>query len=421
MEIIVSQEIEQVCPEFVGACVDAKVVNSPYCEALWKEIDALCHKFRAELTTESLKEISSIAATRHVYKACGKDPSRYRPASEALIRRVLQGKELYQLNTLVDLVNLASIAFGYSIGGFDAEKFVGDRLTLGIGRAGEPYEGIGRGMLNIQGLPVYRDAVGGVGTPTSDNERTKISADTSHLVVLINGYDGNEQRVRENAEYIQDLLRKYCQSDGGTYFIYRNVEAGVLSECRAGTLAAHEADGILEGKNCRDIYLAGGCFWGTEHYFKQIDGVVETSVGFANGHTANPTYKEVYTDTTGYAETVHVKYDPDVVSLEFLLQMFFKAIDPTSLNKQGHDEGTRYRTGIYYTHAEDLPVIERVFGEVQKEYQEPLCVEKLPLQNYYSAEEYHQDYLDKNPTGYCHLPESLFEFARQARERKTRA
>ena len=98
--------------------------------------------------------------------------------------------------------------------------------------------------------------------------------------------------------------------------------------------------------------------------------------------------------------------------------MFFKAIDPTSLNKQGHDEGTRYRTGIYYTSAEDLPIIEKVFNEVQKEYQEPLCVEKLLLENYYSAEEYHQDYLDKNPTGYCHLPQSLFDFARQAKEKK---
>ena len=220
MKVIVSQEIEQVCPEFVGACVEARVVNTPYCEALWKEIEAFCIRFREELTTESLKEITSIAATRRVYKTCGKDPSRYRPASEALIRRVLQGKELYRLNTLVDLVNLASIAFGYSIGGFDADRFVGDTLTLGIGREGEPYEGIGRGMINIQGLPVYRDAVGGVGTPTSDNERTKITDDTSHLVVLINGYDGNEQRVRENAEYIQTLLRKYCQSDGGTYYIY---------------------------------------------------------------------------------------------------------------------------------------------------------------------------------------------------------
>lgn len=221
LNVVISQQIEQVCPEFVGACVEAAVVNTPYNEALWKEIEALSGQFRESLTTESLKEITSIAATRRIYKACGKDPSRYRPASEALIRRVLQGKTLYQLNTLVDLVNLASIAFGYSIGGFDADKFVGDTLTLGIGREGEPYEGIGRGMLNIQGLPVYRDAVGGVGTPTSDNERTKITDETGHLVVLINGYDGNEQRVRENAEYIQDLLRKYCQSDGGTYYIYK--------------------------------------------------------------------------------------------------------------------------------------------------------------------------------------------------------
>jgi len=221
MKVKVSQEIEQVCPEFVGACVEATVVNSPYSETLWQDIDGFCNKFRKELTTESLKEIASIAATRRVYKACGKDPSRYRPASEALIRRILQGKGLYQLNTLVDLVNLASIAFGYSIGGFDADKFEGDTLTLGIGREGEPYEGIGRGMINIQGLPVYRDAKGGVGTPTSDNERTKISEHTSHLLVLINGYDGNEQRVRQNAEYIQDLLRKHCQSDGGTYYIYK--------------------------------------------------------------------------------------------------------------------------------------------------------------------------------------------------------
>lgn len=221
MNIIVSAEIANVCPEFVGACVDAQVVNTAYCEELWHDIEAMGNKFRAELTTDTLKDITSIAATRRVYKACGKDPSRYRPASEALIRRLLQGKELYQRDTLVDLVNLASIAYGYSIGGFDADKFVGDTLTLGVGREGEPYEGIGRGMINIHGLPVYRDAVGGVGTPTSDNERTKMTIDTTHLVVLINGYDGNEQRVRENAEFIQSLLRKYCQSDGGTYFIYK--------------------------------------------------------------------------------------------------------------------------------------------------------------------------------------------------------
>ena len=221
MNIIVSQEIKSVCPSFVGAAVEACVTNSKYCQELWDEIHALEDRFRQELTTDSLKELTSIAATRRVYKACGKDPSRYRPASEQLIRRMLQGKELYQIDTLVDLVNLASIAYGYSIGGFDADKFVGDTLTLGIGREGEPYEGIGRGMLNIAGLPVYRDAQGGVGTPTSDNERTKMTIETTHLVVLINGYDGNEERVSENARFIQGLLKKYCQSDGGTITLYR--------------------------------------------------------------------------------------------------------------------------------------------------------------------------------------------------------
>lgn len=220
MNIIVSQEISSVCPDFVGACVEADVVNTPYSQPLWDEIHRQEELFRQTLTTESLKEIASIAATRRVYKACGKDPSRYRPASEALIRRILQGKPLYQIDTLVDLINLASIAYGYSIGGFDASKFVGDTLTLGIGREGEPYEGIGRGMINIHGLPVYRDAQGGVGTPTSDNERTKIDLATRRLLVLINGYDGNRDRVADNARYILTLLQKYCQSDGGTFFLY---------------------------------------------------------------------------------------------------------------------------------------------------------------------------------------------------------
>lgn len=221
MNVIVSQDIEQACPTFVGACVEASVRNTPYCAALWEEIEALGERYRNFLTTDTVKELSGIAATRRVYRACGKDPSRYRPASEALIRRQLQGKALYQIDTLVDLVNLASIAYGYSIGGFDADKMVGDTLTLGIGREGEPYEGIGRGMINIAGLPVYRDEKGGVGTPTSDNERTKITLETTHLMVLINGYDGDESHVRENAEYIQQLLRKYAESDGGSYYIYR--------------------------------------------------------------------------------------------------------------------------------------------------------------------------------------------------------
>ena len=221
MEVVVSKEIETVCPDFVGACLEARVTNSPYCQPLWDDIDRQAEHLSATLTTESLKNISGIAATRRIYKACGKDPSRYRPAAEALVRRMIKGKKLYQVDTLVDLINLASIVYGYSIGGFDADKFDGSRLTLGIGREGEPYEGIGRGPINIAGLPVYRDATGGVGTPTSDHERTKINLGTTRLVVLINGYDGNENDVRANAEFIQDLLRKYCQSDGGSYFIYR--------------------------------------------------------------------------------------------------------------------------------------------------------------------------------------------------------
>lgn len=221
MKVFVSEEIENVCPGFVGAAVEADVVNTPYSKDLWDEIEGWRRKYCDNHTTETIKRISGIEATRRVYRACGKDPSRYRPASEALIRRMLQGKDLYQIDTLVDLVNLASIAFGYSIGGFDAGKFQGDTLTLGIGREGEPYEGIGRGMINIAGLPVYRDVAGGVGTPTSDNERTKIDINTRRIFVIVNGYDGNEANVRANAEYLIELLEKYAQGKNCDYFIYR--------------------------------------------------------------------------------------------------------------------------------------------------------------------------------------------------------
>lgn len=221
MKVLVSENIENVCPGFVGAAVEADVVNTPYCAELWNEIEEWGRKYRESYTTETIKHISGIEATRRVYRACGKDPSRYRPASEALIRRMLQGKRLYQIDTLVDLVNLASIAFGYSIGGFDTGKFQGDTLTLGIGREGEPYEGIGRGMINIAGLPVYRDAVGGVGTPTSDNERTKIDLNTRNVLVLINGYDGKEAAVKANAEYLMELFVKYAHGENCRYSIYR--------------------------------------------------------------------------------------------------------------------------------------------------------------------------------------------------------
>ena len=221
ISVSVMPEIATACPAFVGACLVAKVVNSPFDAQLWEKIEATQAQLRQTLDTESLKQQSSIAATRQVYKTLGKDPSRYRPASESLIRRLLQGKNLYQANTLVDLINLASIVHGYSIGGFDASKIAGSTLRLGVGKADEPYEGIGRGMLNIEGLPVYRDELGGIGTPTSDNERTKLTLETSQLLVLINGYDGNEARVRENATFISGLLRAHCQSDGGQFFIFK--------------------------------------------------------------------------------------------------------------------------------------------------------------------------------------------------------
>lgn len=165
----------------------------------------------------------------------------------------------------------------------------------------------------------------------------------------------------------------------------------------------------------REIYFAGGCFWGTEHFFKQLHGVVSTEVGYANGHTKNPTYQDVCKDNTGFAETVHVVYNSELVTLGFLVEMYFKIIDPLSVNQQGHDTGAQYRTGIFYTNEADLDEIASVYNNVEQSVGCPLAVELKPLSNFYTAEEYHQDYLDKNPEGYCHLPVSVFAMARQAR------
>lgn len=167
----------------------------------------------------------------------------------------------------------------------------------------------------------------------------------------------------------------------------------------------------------KEIYLAGGCFWGTEHYFKQIRGVISTEAGYANGNTSNPTYEEVYTDTTGFAECVKICYDSDIVELRLLLEMYFRSIDPTSLNRQGNDVGTRYRTGIYYTTTDDLATIEEVYNDIQRIIGEELMVELEPLRSFYPAEEYHQDYLDKNPAGYCHIPFELMIMARKANKK----
>ena len=191
-EIKVSQEIKNACPVFAGAAVYAAVKNTAYCDGLWKEINTFTEDLTTTTQMADIKLQPVIAATREAYKSC----------------------PLYQIDTLVDLINLVSLRTGHSIGGFDADKIQGKHLELGIGKAEEPFEGIGRGILNIEGLPVYRDSFGGIGTPTSDHERTKMDVGTTHILAIVNGYNGKEG-LKEAAEMIQSLLRDYAGSDGG--------------------------------------------------------------------------------------------------------------------------------------------------------------------------------------------------------------
>ena len=207
--ITVSPELKNACPVFAGAAVYASVKNSAFNEELWKEINA----FTGELTTtthlEDIKNQPVIAATRDAYKRCGKDPGRYRPSAEALRRRLMRGIPLYQIDTLVDIINFVSLRTGYSIGGFDADKIQGTHLELGVGKANEPFEAIGRGILNIEGLPVYRDCLGPIGTPTSDEERTKMDLNTTHILAIVNGYNGKEG-LEEGVKMLRQLLEKYA-------------------------------------------------------------------------------------------------------------------------------------------------------------------------------------------------------------------
>lgn len=159
----------------------------------------------------------------------------------------------------------------------------------------------------------------------------------------------------------------------------------------------------FDENNLKEIYLAGGCFWGVEAYMSRVFGVYDVTSGYANGHTENPTYEQVVRDHTGHAETVHVQYDPSRVDLEKLLTYYFKIIDPTSVNKQGNDRGDQYRTGIYYTNEADKAIIDKVVAKEQERYDDPIVTEVEPLTNFTLAEEYHQDYLEKNPNGYCHV------------------
>lgn len=210
IHVSISEEIAKACPDLHVAVVECDVVNTVSDEQLWKEITEVETHIRTTCKLEDINKFPPIQATRQAYKRLGKDPNRYRPSAEALRRRILRELPLYKIDTLVDIINLLSIQSGYSIGGFDAGKIDGN-LVLGVGREGEIYHGIGRGELNIAGLPVYRDNQGGVGTPTSDEERTKIDMNTGKLLMIINGYSGKDG-LQEALTYGVSLLTRYVST-----------------------------------------------------------------------------------------------------------------------------------------------------------------------------------------------------------------
>lgn len=193
--------------------IEAHIVNHPTSDELWQEIEDARSFIAARYQIADLRHRPAIDATRAVYKALGKEPNRYRPSAEALSRRAVHGVEFYRSLAAIDLINLVSLLSGHSIGGFDADKIQGDTLTFGVGREGEPYEAIGRGQLNIRGLPVYRDAVGGIGTPTSDNDRTKLSPATTRLLMTLNIYGEGEMPTPQVIELFRRLLTTYASAN----------------------------------------------------------------------------------------------------------------------------------------------------------------------------------------------------------------
>lgn len=196
--------------------------------------------------------------------------------------------------------------------------------------------------------------------------------------------------------------------------VFATTTIACSKEISDNKIAGKQKQMNLEGKNIKEIYFAGGCFWGTEHLFQQIRGVVATEVGYANGKIKNPTYEQVVSHTTGFAEAVKVKYDADQVDLKLLIDLYFKSIDPTTLNKQGNDVGDNYRSGIYFTDKETEATVKSEVQKLATNYKKPVVVETVNLKNFYKAEDYHQDYLDKNPGGYCHIEPGIFEEARNA-------
>lgn len=209
IEFEISQEVAAAAPALKVAIVEADIVNVPTDDALWAEINEAAAGF-AGTPMEAVNKRPAIAATRAAYKALGKEPNRYRPSAEALCRRCVKGLDLYRSLAVIDLINLLSIHSGHSIGGFDADRLDGNRLVLGVGRPDEPYEAIHRGQLNIAGMPVIRDATGGIGTPTSDNERTKLSAHTRRLLMTVNMYDGGGSDSETEA-FMAMMRRLLCQ------------------------------------------------------------------------------------------------------------------------------------------------------------------------------------------------------------------
>lgn len=205
----ISEEVRTKAPQLKIIQIEADVKNGLTSDALWAEIEAEENRVGEGYAMPEVNKRPAIAATRAAYKAMGKEPNRYRPSAEALCRRCVKKMGIYRLTTLVDLINLVSMRSGYSIGGFDLDRITGDDLVLGIGREGEPFEAIGRGMLNIHCLPVWRDAEGGIGTPTSDTERTKLTADTRRVLLIFNVY-GEEMPVEDTIEFATDLLKRYA-------------------------------------------------------------------------------------------------------------------------------------------------------------------------------------------------------------------
>lgn len=218
--IKIDKRIVDVCPNITIGLIRASVINKTTDDALWSEIETAAAEIKSQYELLAINSRPAVAATRRAYKACGKDPNRYRVSSEALCRRIIRGLGLYRLTALVDLINLVSIKSGYSISGLDADKLVGDELNLGVGEEGERYEGIGRGELNICGMPVYRDSMGGVATPTSDEERTKITLDTATIQININGY-GEEMAMKDCVDWTVDLLKKYASATNIETAIYK--------------------------------------------------------------------------------------------------------------------------------------------------------------------------------------------------------